>query len=286
MIYRLFTALLAATLMSSPPTGDRHVDHDVAPGVPSAYRLFVPADWKQGDHWPLAVILHGGGGTEDSPFDRPPAFRTELEASATAHHLILVSPRGGKGWWGAEMLPPDAALTDHPGAYRLPPAGAITAPPPTLSPLSAEERRLARLDVEQAIDAVHSAYGTDPRRLFLMGNSMGSVGTFHLAQQDPKRWCAIAPSDGPVDPATYPFEKVSGLRQALFIHGDNDRTAPIESMRAMADGFAKVGVPVRFETVAGGGHSDSWQRSINLIFDTFSQADCGKLRIRARQRTA
>jgi poly(3-hydroxybutyrate) depolymerase len=259
---------------ASPATGDRHVTYTLAPGIESAYRLFVPETWRPGERWPLVVILHGGGGTENSPFDRTPGFKASLEAAARAHRFILLSPRGHKGWWGAEMRPPEAATPTAPGAYRMPPAGAITGPPPKLEPLAAADRQLAERDVLRGIASVQATYGTDRRRVYLMGNSMGSVGTLHLAQADPGRWCAIAPSDGPLNPADYPYKRVRGLAAALFVHGDNDTVAPIESMRAISEGFERVGVPSKFLVIAGGSHSDSWQRSLGTIFDFFSATDC------------
>jgi len=269
----LMTTMVTAAEM--PQVGDRRVEYPLTADVESAYRLFVPEDWQPGQHWPLVVILHGGGGNENTPFDRDPAFREQLQAAARAHHFILVSPRGLKGWWGAQMLPPDAKGAIGRGTYRMPPAGKITGPPPALSLLSAEERALSRKSVEMAIGAVQKAYGTDPHRLFLMGNSMGSVGTLHLAQEDPRRWCAIAPSDGPVDPATFPFKRVRGLNAAFFIHGDEDHVAPIESMTEIVNGFRRAGVPTDYLIVKGGTHGDSWHQALDPIFTFFANSKCG-----------
>ncbi|WP_313806279.1 dienelactone hydrolase family protein [Sphingobium sp.] len=277
----LVKAAFAAVMMSctaaapnAPAVGDLHLQTHLAPAVDSAYRVYVPRSWKPGKRWPLVVILHGGGGDENSPFDRTPGFREKLEAAADAHGFILVSPRGLKGWWGARMLPPDATEAVGRGTYRMPPAGKITSPPPALQELSARDRAMSRKSIEAAIEAVQATYRTDEGRVFLMGNSMGSVGTLHLAQEQPKRWCAIAPSDGPVDPASYPFQRVKRLNAALFVHGDNDRVAPIESMRAMAEGFRQAGVPTEFLTVPDGGHSDTWHAALERIFDFFAGTAC------------
>lgn len=261
---------------AAPPTGDRHVTSTIAPGIDSAYRLFVPEDWKPGDRWPLVTILHGGGSTEDSPFDRTPGFKDALEAAARRYHLILVSPRGHKGWWGARMLTEKDPAPIVSGTYRWPPAGALTGPPPALPPLSDSDLALSARDVLATEDAVRAAYNTDPGRSYLIGNSMGSIGALHLVQANPGRWCAIAPSDGPVDPVTYPYERARGaVSAAFFVHGDDDRTAPIESMRAIADGFVRAGVPTRFLTVPGGTHGNSWQRALPEILSFLLKHDCG-----------
>ncbi len=262
-----------ALATAAPPVGDRHVAYAPEAGVESAYRLFVPEDWTPGQHWPLVVILHGGSGTENTPFDRTPGFRETLLAAARAHHFILLSPRGGKGWYGARMLADGSGPTPR-GTYRWPPAGRITAPPPALPPLTDDDLARSERDVIASIAEVARTYGTDARRTYLMGNSMGSVGTLHLAQAHPQRWCAIAPSDGPVDPVTFPYARVARLDAALFVHGDDDRTAPIESMAAIAGGFDRAGVATTLTVIPGGTHASSWQRALPAIFDFFDRHAC------------
>ncbi|PZU10956.1 hypothetical protein [Sphingomonas sp.] len=258
-----------------PPTGDLHIAHRLPSGFDSSYRLYVPENWKPGDRWPLVTILHGGGGDENSPFDRTPGFREKIEAAARRHHFILLSPRGNKGWFGARMIPEGDARPIGPGIYRWPPAGAITGPSPRLPPLSDEDLAVSEEDAIATADAVRQAYGTDPARNFLVGNSAGSIATLHLVQAHPGRWCAIAPSDGPMDPATYPYARARGaIRAALFVHGDDDRTAPIESMRTIAEGFRGAGVPTRFITVKGGAHDTSWHIALPRIFSFFASQRC------------
>lgn len=271
----LLLGATAAAAADAPPVGDRGVAYQLEAGLESRFRVFVPEDWKPGDRWPLVVMLHGGGGTEDSPFDRGgEAFRKVLFDAARAHHFILISPRGHKGGWGANMVIGGSGPTPR-GTYRWPPKGAITGGPPDVKPRTPHDDFLAAEDVYRSIAQVAKAYGTLPRP-YLMGNSMGGQGTLHLAQAKPARWCAIAPSDGPYDPETYPYARARTVRAALFVHGDNDTTAPIESMVAIAGGFDRAGVPTRLIVVPGGGHSDSWQRALPQTFAFFDRYPCGR----------
>lgn len=270
----LLSLLLAAAAVPPPPVGDSAQTYSPAPGVESRYRLFVPEDWKPGDHWPLVVMLHGGGANEDGPFDRDPAFRPQLFDAARAHHFILLSPRGHKGGWGAELLVEGSGMPPR-GTYRWPAPGALTGPPPKVAPRSAQDDALAQQDVFATIARVRAAYGVLAHP-YLMGNSMGGQGTLHLAQDQPRTWCAISPSDGPFDPASYPYARARGTRAALFVHGDRDNVAPIESMLAMASGFERVGIPTRLMVIPGGGHSDSWHRAMPAIFDFFARNPCDR----------
>ncbi|WDF74527.1 hypothetical protein [Novosphingobium sp. KACC 22771] len=276
MIKTALSLLLAAAgpVAPAPPVGDQAVTFMLAPGVESRYRLFVPEDWRPGDHWPLVVMLHGGGANEDGPFDRDPAFRDRLFAAARAHHYILLSPRGHKGGWGAQLLVEGSGLPPR-GTYRWPKPGALTGPPPKLAPRSQRDQALAHQDVFAAIGRIRTAYGTLAHP-YLMGNSMGGQGTLHLAQDQPRTWCALSPSDGPFDPSSYPYARAKGTRAALFVHGDNDTVAPLESMADMAGRFDRAGIPTRLMIVAGGGHSDSWQRAMPAIFDFFARHPCDK----------
>jgi poly(3-hydroxybutyrate) depolymerase len=73
-----------------------------------------------------------------------------------------------------------------------------------------KNNKLSEQDVLNVIRIVEKEYNTDPARLYLMGNSMGAIGTYYFAVTYPKMFTAIAPSDGPIDPTFYPYEKGQG----------------------------------------------------------------------------
>jgi hypothetical protein len=59
------------------------------------------------------------------------------------------------------------------------------------------------VDVFEAIDSVKSRYRIDPRRLVLLGFSMGGAGVWHLGAHYPDRFVAMSPGAGFVDTRRY-----------------------------------------------------------------------------------
>jgi dipeptidyl aminopeptidase/acylaminoacyl peptidase len=147
------------------------------------------------------------------------------------------------------------------------PKGSNTAAPATDQQ---QAYALAEKDVLNLIDLTEKEYKIDPAHVFLMGNSMGGQGIFHLAAKYPDRWAAIAPSDCPLDPAFYPFDKIKNI-PAMYIHGDADKTYPVEMGRAMAEAMKAHGENVTYVEVKGGEHPTSWPQVLPQIIDFFDQ---------------
>ena len=222
------------------------------------YRLYVPKSWDGKKKLPLVVVLHGHGGNHDSPFDNPPAdLKGILQQQAEKHSFIVVSPEGyGRADWGNTLPLP----------YRQKFQGERQSPD--------EEQRdneLSEKDVLNVIQIVSKEYGTDPRQLYLMGNSGGSMGTLSLAAKFPAMWAAISPSDGPVEPSLYPFPKLKGIAGARVLHGENDTMASMEAMKETADGIKEQGVDATFIVVPGAGHGTAWYVALPETFDFFDK---------------
>jgi poly(3-hydroxybutyrate) depolymerase len=142
------------------------------------------------------------------------------------------------------------------------------APRPTAEEV-VRDNKLAEQDVLNVIGIVSKEYGTDPSRLYLMGNSMGGIGTYYFAAKYPRMFTAIAPSDGPIDPTFYPYENAKGIGGVLIVHGEDDSVAPIDDSEVMAYLFRKQGIDTVFDPVAKGAHGDSWYRVLPQIFDFY-----------------
>ena len=228
---------------------------------PQPYRIFVPSVWAPGKALPLVVILHGGGSNQNTPFERNDNI---LAKEAEKHGFIVVSPLGGSpsGGYGASYSPVFA-----PGVKRPPLDPAAT--PDTAA------RRISESDVLMVTDRTAEEYGVDRKRIYLMGNSMGSMGTLYLAQKYQGKWCAIGPSDGPVIPSSFQYNRVKYLSGAIFVHGDSDTLASIEATREMVGLFKKAGIETRFVEVKGGTHTGSWADVLPGTFDFFDAHRCG-----------
>ncbi len=246
-----------------PPTGDqqRSYRHEAA-GIDSPYRLYVPSRWDGKQQLPLVVLLHGHSGDHNAPFDQtPPAFKGIVQQLAEEFGYIVVSPMGMRRIdFGNELpMPFQQKFRGDPE-----PVGEAAV-------AYARNNRLAEADVLNVVRLVSQEYGTDPRRTYLMGNSGGAMGTFWLAARHPALWAALSPSDGPVEPTLYPFEKIKGLPGALVLHGEKDTTASVDAMRQLAEGFRRQGVATEFVIIPGGTHGSAWYGGLRDTFAFFAR---------------
>jgi pimeloyl-ACP methyl ester carboxylesterase len=125
-----------------------------------------------------------------------------------------------------------------------------------------------RLDAMEVLDLAEKTFGTDPRRTYLTGHSMGGHGTWHIGATYPGRFAAIGPSAGWISMWSYAGMKKAAdpkplqeliLRAAMpsdtlalapnfasygiyVLHGDKDDNVPVEQAREMKkvlEGFHK-----------------------------------------------
>jgi poly(3-hydroxybutyrate) depolymerase len=190
------------------------------------YRLYVPTTYDKSKAVPLIVALHGLGGSEASFFE---AYERRLPAIAEKHGYLLVAPLGyrpdGFYGWGVGDPPAD------PAARQL------------------QER--SEQDVMEVLALVKRDYRVDESRIYLMGHSMGAIGTWRLAAKYPDVWAAIGPISGSGAPAT--VERMKGIPQVV-VHGDKDPTVPVNSSRLMVAEMKRLGVEVQYIEVPGGDH--------------------------------
>jgi pimeloyl-ACP methyl ester carboxylesterase len=129
-------------------------------------------------------------------------------------------------------------------------------------------------EVLRAVDALASSIEIDPRAVSIWGASMGGAGATTIAFHHPDRFASVASffGDAKYDLRTYvrallPDEGAAHLvnaldvvdnarhLQVLLVHGEDDRTSPIEQSDILARAMRDRSFTVRFERVAGFGHS-------------------------------
>jgi poly(3-hydroxybutyrate) depolymerase len=284
----------AADHTPQPATGDQHRSYVfAATGDTLPYRLFVPASYRGDRDYPLLVVLHGGGSTEDRPMDK-----TGLEEAAEKRGYIVVSPLGYNrfGGWGniypVVVTPQTAAgSTDFVAMSKAEGPGKVAASPspprpsgPPLPPAAEDEyleqpagtladAHIAVLSEQETLAAiadVEKAYRIDRRRVYLMGNSAGGVGTLYLAAKYPHLWAAIAPQGGVIAAWSYPYWRLRDAHiSALFVHGERDEHCNPKWSRAMAERATADGVDAQLLIVPGGTHGGAWTQVLPQIFDFF-----------------
>jgi len=205
------------------------------------YHLYVPTTYKSGRPTPLIIALHGLGGTEDAFFD---SYEKKLPELAEQHGYIIAAPLGyrvdgGYGW-------------------------GLGKPPADVNARRAQER--SEQDVMQVLQLVKQQYSIDENRIYLMGHSLGAIGTWKIAAKYPDIWAAIAPISGLGAPAT--LSRIDHLPE-IVVHGDNDPTVSVAGSRAMVAKLKELGTEFNYIEVPGGTHSNVVVPNLPAILEFF-----------------
>jgi predicted esterase len=223
-------------------TGDfkRHYEFTDA-GEIMPCRLYVPTGYQADRPYPLIVMLHGNGGTENTFFD---GYQGQLQQLAQERGYIVVAPLGYRV---------DGGYGYNNGSR------------------SAEERRkleLSEKDVLRVLDLVKQNYRIDGNRTYLAGHSMGGSGTWYMGPKYSEIWAALASFAAAATPETIPPLKTT---PQLLVHGDADATVPVERSRTMDATLAKLGVEHRYIEVPGGTHGSIIGPNLKAMFDFFDK---------------
>jgi poly(3-hydroxybutyrate) depolymerase len=234
--------ILAAAKTGKDPfagrTGDfkRHYLFKAA-GEIMPYHLYVPSTYNPSRALPLVVALHGLGASEDSMFS---AIYGGVPKLAEQHGFIVVAPLGYRVDGGY-------------GFFRA--AGQ-----------SNRRTELSEQEVMEVVQLVKQQYKVDDNRIYLMGHSMGGIGTWALAAKHPGLWAALGPISGVGDPTS--VEKMGPVPE-IVVHGDADDVVPVSGSRAMVAEMKKLGVEVKYIEVPGGNHGNVAAPNMAAIFDFF-----------------
>jgi len=103
------------------------------------------------------------------------------------------------------------------------------------------------------VQRVRQQYKVDESRIYLMGHSMGAIGTWKIAPKFPDVWAALGLFAGTGVPAT--LEKARHIPQ-FVVHGDADATVSVTGSRGMVAQLKALGVEHQYIEVPGGSHGD------------------------------
>jgi poly(3-hydroxybutyrate) depolymerase len=206
------------------------------------YRIYVPKGYTASRTWPLIVALHGLGGTEDSFFEGYGGTMTKL---AEQHGYLVAAPLGyrvdGSYGWGTGNPPAD------PGTRRV------------------QER--SEQDVMQVLQLMKQQYKIDDNRVYLMGHSMGAIGSWKIAPKYPDLFAAVGPIAGSGSPDS--LERYRHVPH-IIVHGDADPTVNVRGSRTMVERMKQLGIEHKYIEVPGGGHSDIAQPNLPAMFEFFN----------------
>ncbi|MCD8081053.1 MAG: dienelactone hydrolase family protein [Bacteroides sp.] len=227
---------LAGTIYAQ---GEYEKKQFVSQGDTLNYRLLRPEPGQQ--QYPLVLFLHGGGerGSDNekqlshgSEMFRNPVNREKYPA------YVLYPQCPEDGYWAYRNRPETFTPAEMPSGVPISPVMELV--------VGLLDEYLLRPDVD--ID-----------RVYVIGLSMGGMGTFDLACRYPELLAAAIPICGTVNPAR--LEAAKNVHFRIF-HGDKDSTVPVSGSREAYKALKQIGADVEYIEFPGVNH-DSWTPAFN-----------------------
>lgn len=224
----------------------------------NVYRMYIPSGYDGSKPYKLLVCLHGGNGNSDSPFIRSGQL---LQYYAERYGYILLAPNSyvhGSNYGGiippVHMFPEPEVKTEKPEYY---PSEVV------------EENRSAQQYLKNVLDQVLEKWNIDRYHIFVTGNSMGSIGTFHLLSAWPELFRAGAPTAAMPLTEYLDVERLKN-KPIFYLVGTEDANDPEDMKRRYLE-LKEKGLDIRFKIIGGGYHSDAWVMELETIFEFFEQ---------------
>jgi predicted peptidase len=172
------------------------------------------------------IALHGLGGNEDGFFDNYSQLPPKL---AEQHGFLLAAPLGFRrdGFYGSQMMSAD--------------------------PTARRRSEYSEKDVLEVLRLMKAAYHVDDSRIYLIGHSMGAIGTWALGAKYPDTWAALVTFAGTGAPTL--ADSMKAIPQ-FVVHGDADNTVNVSGSRNMVAALKKLSANVTYVEVPGGSHTD------------------------------
>ena len=191
------------------------------------YRVYVPKGYTASKPAPLVIALHGLGANEDSFFDSYSQLPPQL---AEKHGFLMAAPLGFRrdGFYGSGLMGGTDAASRRRGEH-------------------------SEKDVLEVLRLMKAAYNVDDSRIYLIGHSMGAIGTWSLAAKYPHTWAGLVAFAGTGSPAL--ADNMKAIPQ-FVVHGDADNTVNVSGSRNMVGALKKLNADVTYVEVAGGSHTD------------------------------
>jgi predicted esterase len=201
------------------------------------YRVYVPKGYNASKATPLVIALHGLGGNEDGFFDNYQQLPPQLSEK---HGFLLAAPLGFRrdGFYGSQMMSAD--------------------------PIARRRSEYSEKDVLEVLRLMKAAYNVDDSRVYLIGHSMGAIGTWALAAKYPQTWAALVTFAGTGAPTL--AEPMKAIPQ-FVVHGDADNTVSVSGSRNMVAALKKLNANVTYIEVPGGSHTDVVVPNLPQAFD-------------------
>ncbi|MGB0597921.1 MAG: alpha/beta fold hydrolase [Rubripirellula sp.] len=224
------------------------------------YRLMNPIDFDPSITYPLILSLHGGSGRGTQNIKNLLVWNEYLadEHLRRKYPVFVLAPQSNGRWLDNIS---ESKIYPEPGSITITdlPNGTRKFGPQILERFKQEggssEPAYGVLDeVLELIDTkLSKQYKIDADRIYVLGHSMGGMGTFTAIYQHPDRFAAAIPSAG-IFPPWLDAKRIQNVPLWIF-HGKPDRVVDYMGSRHVFDQLKKLNGNAKFTTLPGVGHS-------------------------------
>ena len=205
------------------------------------YRLLTPERYSPSQKYPLVLFLHGAGErgsdnkkqlTHGGQLFLNPVNREKYPS------FVLFPQCPDESYWGYGSRPATFSSEDMPDNKELP--------------------SITRL-LKELLDSYLKDERIDKSRIYVMGLSMGAMGTYDLVARYPEVFAAAVPICGVTKSERLVVAKDVAFR---IFHGDADNVVPVEGSREAYKVLKTIGAHVEYIEFAGCNHG-SWNPAFN-----------------------
>lgn len=240
LILLLSVLLLSLELIAAQDEYERSVFVSSS-GDSLNYRLLEPEVMQAGEKYPLVLFLHGAGErgndnekqlTHGGQMFLNPVNREKYPA------FVLFPQCPESGYWAYENRPQSFIPAQMPAGEEMP-------------------------SVFQAVKELLDMYLANPQvdksRIYIMGLSMGAMGTYDMVSRFPDIFAAAVPICGTINPT-----RLSAAKNVAFriFHGDADDVVPVAGSRQAYKALKAAGASVEYIEFPGCNHG-SWNLAFN-----------------------
>lgn len=236
-------AALTLSLAVTAREYEKKVFKSSVTGEELLYRQLSPENGAKKGKYPVVLFLHGAG-----------ERGSDNEAQLTHGSGLFLNPAVAEKYPSYVVFPQCPNGTTW--AYDKAPSWSTS---PYNLPLDAPESSMMKLLVEFLGDFLATHPDADASRVYVMGLSMGGIGTFDITSRHPGLFAAAVPMCGCVNPG-----KMASAKSVKFsiYHGDKDGVVPVEGSREAYKALKAAGAKVRYTEFVGCNHG-CWDPALN-----------------------
>jgi len=211
-------------------------------GQSLSYQILFPVNYDPSIKYPVVLVLHGAGERGDDNVAQM-KYGTQVFLNPENQQkfpAIVIFPQCPKdSYWSSVKID----RTQKPTEFIFDYSQNINWP------------------LQSAVDLVKSLVKTkvaDKKRLYIMGLSMGGMGTMEAVSRNPKMFAAAIPICGGAD-LTY-VKKYAKKLPIWVNHGDADSVVPVKHSRELVAALQEAGANVTYTEYPGVNHN-SWDNT-------------------------